>query len=197
MTVRAILVRAVAGLCILSLSLAGTAVLAPLASAAGALDQNVPTSGTVDVSGSAAFTDNLSATSVPNPADPVTFTTTSSLDGLIVSSSGAVSTTGTLAAGPYTVSGTDSDVDLDSGTWTYTLTVSADNIVQGPPTSNIVTVAGSATFTDTLTAASGNVGPVTYLTTSPSPGLTVAGGGGITTHRHVGRGALHRLGHRQ
>jgi uncharacterized repeat protein (TIGR02543 family) len=41
-----------------------------------------------------------------------------------VSSTGVITTTGTLAAGPYTVSGTDRDTSGDTGTWTYTLTVS-------------------------------------------------------------------------
>jgi len=40
-----------------------------------------------------------------------------------VSSAGAVTTSGTLATGTYTVSGTDSDGSGDAGTWTYILTV--------------------------------------------------------------------------
>src|ERR1017187_1525886 len=133
MTVRAILVRAVAGLCILSLSLAGTAVLAPLASAANTIVQGAPTSGTVRVSGSAAFTATLEATS--GNVGAVTYVTNVTSPGLTVLGNGDVSTTGTLAAGPYTVSGTDSDLSGDTGSWAYTLTVSANTIVQGAPTS--------------------------------------------------------------
>ena len=42
-----------------------------------------------------------------------------------MSSSGLISTTGVLAGGTYSVSGTDSDTHGDTGTWTYTLKVTA------------------------------------------------------------------------
>jgi uncharacterized repeat protein (TIGR02543 family) len=48
--------------------------------------------------------------------------------GLTVSSTGVITTTGTLAAGPYTISGTDRDTSGDTGTWTYTLTVSNPSV---------------------------------------------------------------------
>ena len=50
--------------------------------------------------------------------------------------SGAVSTSGTLNAGDYTVSGTDADGFGDTGTWTFTLHVTAVTIAQGNPTSD-------------------------------------------------------------
>jgi uncharacterized repeat protein (TIGR02543 family) len=76
-------------------------------------------------------TSALSATFVPGPivvennVGPVNFVTSVSSAALSVSSSGNITTTGTLKAGNYTVSGTDSDAQGDVGTWTYTLTVTA------------------------------------------------------------------------
>ena len=61
---------------------------------------------------------------VANNTGAVTFVTTVSSTGLKVSGRGVITTTGTLAAGSYTVSGTDSDASDNVGTWTYTLTVS-------------------------------------------------------------------------
>ena len=59
---------------------------------------------------------------------PVTFTTTVSVAGITVAPDGALSVTATLAAGSYTVSGTDADGIGDTGTWSYTLTVTGVNI---------------------------------------------------------------------
>jgi uncharacterized repeat protein (TIGR02543 family) len=160
------------------------AVLAPFASAAGAITQIAPTSGTVDVAGSAGFTDTLA---VSGNVGAVTYVTSPLSTHLTVSGSGGVSTTGPLAAGAYTVSGTDSDTNGDSGAWTYKLTVT-DTIVQGAPTSGTVDVAGSAGFTDTL-AVSGNVGAVTYVTSPLSTHLTVSGSGGVSTTGPLAAGA--------
>ena len=95
-----------------------------------------------------------------------------------MSSSGAISTAGTLAAGTYTATGTTADASGDTGSFTYTLTVSAVIIAQGTPTSGSVTTTGSAAFTDQLTTI-GNVGPVTF--TGGGTGLTVSSSGAITT----------------
>jgi uncharacterized repeat protein (TIGR02543 family) len=184
MAVRAISVKVVVWLCTLSLSLAGMAVIAPFASAAGAITQIAPTSGAVDVAGSAGFTDTLA---VSGNVGAVTYVTSPLSTNLTVSGSGGVTTAGTLAAGAYTVSGTDSDSNGDSGSWTYQLTVT-DAIVQGAPTSGTVATAGSAGFTDTL-AVSGNVGAVTYVTSPLSTNLTVSGSGGVTTAGTLAAGA--------
>ena len=82
--------------------------------------QTTPTSGSVTVTGSSAFTDQLNTT---GGIGPVTFAGGGA--GLTVSSSGQIATTGTLAAGTYTATGTTADAFGDTGTFTYTLTVGA------------------------------------------------------------------------
>jgi hypothetical protein len=63
----------------------------------------------------------------------VTFTTTTPSPSVSVSASGAISAPSTLAAGPYTVSGTDQDTFGNTGTWTFTLTVGpSSNVPESP-----------------------------------------------------------------
>jgi hypothetical protein len=140
------------------------------------IDQGAPTTGSVSTTGSAAFTAQL-ATDDP---ETVTFVRMSSNAYLNVSTSGLVTTTGTLPAGDYAVSGTDSDASLEVGTWSFTLTVTAVSITQDAPTSNIVSAASSATFTDQL-ATSGQNGSVSFVTTVPNASLGVSSIGSITT----------------
>jgi outer membrane protein OmpA-like peptidoglycan-associated protein len=85
------------------------------------LIQSSPTTGTVLNSASSAFT--AGPITVLNSVGAITFVTTKSSTGVDVSSSGLISTTGSLTTGTYTVSGTDRDTDGDAGTWTYTLSV--------------------------------------------------------------------------
>ena len=82
--------------------------------------QAAPVSGTVTTTGSVGFTDQLAAT---GGYGANTYATTVGSAGLSVSSTGAVRTTGTLAVGTYTASGTITDSVLDTGSWTYTVTV--------------------------------------------------------------------------
>lgn len=104
----------------------------------------------------------------------MTYTQSTGSTYLTVSSTGAVSTTGTLVAGPYTATGTTSDPNGDSGTFTYTLTVGT--ITQSAPTTGSVTMTGSATFTHQL-AVTGNNGAVSYTQSTGTPQLTVSSTG--------------------
>jgi outer membrane protein OmpA-like peptidoglycan-associated protein len=52
------------------------------------------------------------------------------------------------------------------------LASAVDTITQGPDTNGMTDVAGSAMFTDTLSAASGSVGPVTFTTSTPGFEIT-------------------------
>jgi hypothetical protein len=79
----------------------------------------------VTVAGSPAFTVQLRTT---GNIGAVTFTKTGGSAGLNVSSHGEITTTGTLAMGTYTATGTMSDAFGDTGTWAYTLTVKAVTI---------------------------------------------------------------------
>jgi outer membrane protein OmpA-like peptidoglycan-associated protein len=98
-----------------------------------------------------------------------------------VSGNGVISTTGTLAAGSYTVSGNDHDAESDTGNWTYTLTVTASTITQTSATTGSTTPGASSTFSPGTIAVSGNTGTVTFATTTTSPGLRVSGNGVIST----------------
>ena len=142
---------------------------------AGTIVQAEPTSGTVTTTGSAAFTDQLAVT---GSTGTVTYTKSAGSASLTVTSIGLVATTGALAAGDYTATGTTSDSNLppDTGTWTYTLhvyTTAAGTIAQTKPTSGTVTTTGSATFTDQL-AVTGNTGTVTYTQTTGGTSLTLS-----------------------
>ncbi|HUZ41794.1 MAG TPA: InlB B-repeat-containing protein [Acidimicrobiales bacterium] len=142
------------------------------------ITQTSPTSGTTTTDASNNF--NPGSITVASNNGSVSFVTTSSSAALHVTGGGAISTTGTLTAGSYTVSGTDSDVYGDTGTWTYTLTVH-----QSPSGGRVLTqssaIAGSTTTTASgtfkaapLTVESAS-GPVTFTKTSGSPGLTLSG----------------------
>jgi hypothetical protein len=135
------------------------------------ITQTTPTTGSVTTTGSSAFTGQLNTTGNDGP---VTFT--GSGTGLAVSSGGQITTTGTLAAGNYTATGTVADAFGDAGRFTYTLTVNPVTITQ---TGN---VAGSVTaltpFTDLL-ATVGNIGTVTFTTTSTKPVFTVSASGAV------------------
>ena len=139
--------------------------------------QGSPMANTVSVVNSAAFVDSLNATS-PN-SNTVTYDASepSAPAGLIVSNSGGVTTTGTLAATTYTISGSDADQFNDVGSWSYSLTVNPVTIVQGSPMSGATSTVNSATFGSTLGAASGFVGAVAFTTSTP--GFTIANGDGL------------------
>ncbi len=145
------------------------------------ITQTSPTTGVTTVSASSTF--NPGSIAVSNTGT-VTFVTTVTSTGLNVSSGGVITTTGQLAAGSYTVSGTDHDTTSDTGTWTYTLTVTVtvnDNpptpnaLTQTSPTSGTTTVAASTAFNSGPLNVTNNVGTVTFVATNTSAGLTLSG----------------------
>jgi major membrane immunogen (membrane-anchored lipoprotein) len=91
----------------------------------GALVQRAPTTASITTTGSLTFSQQLS---VGANFGTETFVPTTGTLNLLVSSSGLVTTNGTLAAGTYKASGTVSDVTGDQGTFTFALTV-----VKPPP----------------------------------------------------------------
>ena len=88
--------------------------------AAKVISQNLPVTNSVAATASSTFKDQL-VTSGNNGT--VAYAQTAGTPQIVVSSTGAVSTSGALAAGNYTASGTTSDASGDTGTFTYTLTV--------------------------------------------------------------------------
>jgi hypothetical protein len=106
----------------------------------------------------------------------VTYARTSRNDHLRVSATGSITTTGTLATGRYSASGTTSDPNGDRGTFTFTLVVAAVTIMQVAPVRSSVAVTGGGVFQHQL-AVTGNNGAVTYLRTSAFDHLTVSATG--------------------
>jgi trimeric autotransporter adhesin len=143
-----------------------------------ALTQTSSVSGSTTTAASPAFTSQLATT---GPSGLVSFVTTSVACGVVVSSSGAISTTGSLPVGTCVVSGTDSDIFGDTpGTWTYTLTITLVTVTQTAPTSGTTTTTASSAFTTQL-ATTGS-GTVSFVTTSSTPcGVVVALHGAIST----------------
>jgi hypothetical protein len=150
--------------------------------AASALTQITPFNGSSTTTGSSTFTSQLAT--IGQGSFTVSFITTSTACGVVVSNLGAITTTGSLHSGSCTVSGTDSDINPDSGTWTYTLTITAVTITQNAPVSGTVTATGSSAFTSQL-ATTGS-GTVSFVTTSVACGVVVSSSGAITT-----TGSLH------
>ena len=93
--------------------------------------------------------------------------------GLSVSPSGVVTTTGTLAAGGYTVSGTDANGLGDTGTWSYTLTVTAVTMTQvpRPPAPRRPPTRPASATSWRVTSSNGTV---TFTATSPPAGASVS-----------------------
>ena len=100
---------------------------------------------------------------------------------MIVSPTGLITTSGTLAPGSYVVRGTMSDASGDTGTFFFNLRVGpAGTITQSSPTGATATTVTSTTFTDQL-SVTGSSGAVTYVETSGTPAMIVSPTGLITT----------------
>jgi hypothetical protein len=112
------------------------------------ISQTSANTGSVDVNGSATYSKTLTVSG--NNTTPVTFSVSSqTTPGLeINSSTGVITTTGTLpvSGSPYVISGTDSDSDGDSGSWSFSLSVTGDTISQTSANTGSVDVNGSATY---------------------------------------------------
>ena len=144
-----------------------------------AMSQIAPTTGSVSTAASAGFHDQLNTT---GGIGSVTFSVqASSPPGLIVSTLGAITTTGSLRAGNYMLSGTATDSNTptpDMASYVYSLSVAGGAITQVAPTSATVGTAGSVSFTDQLNTT--GVPPVTFIP-NPSSGITVSSSGRVTT----------------
>jgi uncharacterized repeat protein (TIGR02543 family) len=151
----------------------------------GSITQTAPLSNTTTTSASTAFTDQLEPTSDGGSA--ITYATSVTNANLKVSGTGAVTTSGgPLAAGPYTVSGTDSDTLGDSGTWSFTLTISGVTFNQTAPLSGDTTTDNAGTFTQQLQPTTVDGSAVTYTTTAANANLKVSTSGLLTTSGTLG-----------
>jgi hypothetical protein len=144
------------------------------------------------VADSDGFTDQLST---ENEVSPVTYVTSTSVPGISVSDSGAISVTSTLTAGSYIVGGTSSDPYGDSAPWTYALTVN-----QATPSTPVISdLPGSGTYGGSFDATVSTTGDgSTSVTSSTSSVCTVSGTvvtyvdvGTCTLDAHVAAGTDH------
>ena len=119
------------------------------------LSQNLPLS--ASVTSSTGFTAQLN-TSGNNGA--VTYTQTAGSPDVVVSSSGAVTTSGALKSGTYTASGTTADPNGDAGTFTFKLTVAGPPIITKTPAPRAIRITGWGIIghTDVLVITGTNFG---------------------------------------
>ncbi|MHB1209105.1 MAG: hypothetical protein ACYC1I_05300 [Acidimicrobiales bacterium] len=147
----------------------------PFTTAAGAITQSAPTSGSVTAAGSKSFTAQLAVTGA---SGAVTYVAHAQGPDLNVSALGLVSTQHALVAGNYTVSGTMSDAAGDIGAFTYTLHVGM--ITQIAPLSGSVVTSSSSKWSQQLMVSGAN-GAVTYNKTAGTGGLVVSTSGVVGT----------------
>lgn len=143
--------------------------------------ESAPSTASVTVAASAAFTDQLG---VAGEQAPVTYVQSTGSPALAVSSTGLVTTSGQLARGTYSATGTMSTNGI-SGTFSFTLNVGT--LTQVAPTTGAASVAASAAFTDQLSVTAVG-GAVAYAQTSGSPSLVVSPSGLVTTSGQLARG---------
>ncbi len=140
-----------------------------------------PSAASVTVASSSTYTDQLI---VAGEQAPVTFVQSTGSPALVVSSSGLVSTSGQLAHGTYTATGTMSTNGI-TGAFSFTLDVG--ELTQVAPTANATSVGSSATFTDQLSVTAVG-GTVTYAQTTGGPSLVVSSTGLVSTSGQLARG---------
>ncbi len=157
---------------------------------AGKIAQAAPTEGGASVPRSSAFNAQLAVT---GSTGAVTYARTGGSSKLTLSARGKVSTTGILAVGADTVTGTTSDSYGDSGAFTFTLRVTAVPITQTGSIAGSSTVAGARTYRHQLTVT-GNLGAVTYTKTATSTHLRVSSHGVITTTGTLAAGSYNVRG---
>jgi predicted RNA-binding protein with TRAM domain len=136
--------------------------------------QSSPTSGTATVSNSASFNAQLNT---EHTIAPSTYAVTTPAAGINVSSSGAITTTGTLTSGTYSFSGTSADAYGNTIPWSFALTVSSSTISQTTPTTGF-TVANT-TFSGQL-AVSGSHGTLIYVQATGTPDVSVSSSGAVS-----------------
>lgn len=145
------------------------------------LTQTSPTSASTTTRASSSF--NPGSLSVSGATGPVVYVLSVTSPALSLAG-GQISTTGSLGAGNYTISGTVGDSYGDVGTWTYTLSVASvggNTLVQTSSSAATTTTKASQAFGPVSIIVDNNDGPVTFQTTVPSSGISVSSGGSIET----------------
>jgi hypothetical protein len=121
-----------------------------------ALSQNLPVSASVTAAGESSFTAQLTSSGNAT-GSPVTYTEAAGNPDVVVSTAGAVTTSGKLATGTYTASGTTADTNGDTGTFTFKLSVTGAVVTATPaPRATRVVGYGIIGRTDTVTITGKN-----------------------------------------
>lgn len=156
----------------------------------GQMTQTSPATVLVPISQSSTFVTQVSAT---GGVGPLTYTQTTGLPNLIVSSSGQVRTSGTLANGSYVVRGAVSDATGDHGIYFFNLLVEPGLITQSSPTTIDVAPTALSNFTAQITV-SGAIGTLDFAQTSGSPDVTVSSTGLVTVSPSLALGTYEAAG---
>jgi outer membrane protein OmpA-like peptidoglycan-associated protein len=156
---------------------------------AGSLS-TTPTLAIATVATSATYSTTLATT---NNTGTVTYVQTTGTPSLVVSSSGVVTTSGTLAVGSYQATGTTSDLNGDTGSFSFTLIVGSATLAT-TPTTDSATVPNSSSYTTTLSTSGNFGGSVTYTKTSGSASVLVSSSGLITTSGTLAVGSYNVTG---
>ena len=154
----------------------------------GVLLQDSPLAANVKASGSASFSDQLVVT---GNSGTVTFVPVTGTPSLNVSASGLLTTSGPLAAGTYSATGTMNDPGGDAGSYSFSLTVG--KLVQRTPTAGSVAASSLSTFSDQLSVGA-NLGAVAYLQTTGSPDVLVSSSGVVTALSTLTKGTYKATG---
>ena len=148
-------------------------------------------SGSTTTAGSKGFTSQIITSGQVGTTENFSQTDTSTPAGVLVSTGGKVTTSGTLAAGMYVATGSDSDGYGDSGGWSFTLTVGSTSISQTSSSeANSTTTELSQSFSDSI-LTTGQLGTTENFTQSgPSTplGLSVSTNGTVTTSGYLAVG---------
>jgi major membrane immunogen (membrane-anchored lipoprotein) len=149
---------------------------------------STPVTTSVAVGASATFSDQLVTA---NNAGAVTYTQTAGTPDLVVSPTGLVTTSGALATGTYSATGTT--VDAAGNTGTFSLNLDVGVLIQSSAVTATVKVSGSAAFTQQV-AVSGSDGAVAYVQATDTPDLVVSPTGVVTTSGALATGTYSATG---
>jgi hypothetical protein len=135
-----------------------------------------PGAASISVAASSTYTQQLS---VSGSTSTVTYAQLTGAPTLVVSSTGLLSTSGALAPGTYTVTGSTSDTNGDAGLFSFILSVGV--ITQVAPLTATIKTTQTPTYSTQL-VVSGASGAATFSQLTGSPSLLVSSSGLLTTN---------------
>ena len=137
---------------------------------------STPGAASISVAASATFSQQLT---VSGAANAVTYVQTTGSPNLVVSSTGLLTTSGALAPGTYSVTGSTSDTKGDVGLFSFILSVGT--ITQVAPTTITLKTTQTPTYSLQL-IVTGNTGTPVFTQLTGSPSLVVSSSGLVSTN---------------